>query len=114
MHPRLAERIDEPIMGKPAFLMVDTPGGYAYRRADGVLVVPIGCLMPQQRCSDAAEYPRSVQISLHLLHAVKKLANTAASNVPSPAVMRRGRGYTILPDEKACCYACLVCLTTCR
>ena len=31
-------------MGKPSFLMVLTGGEYAYRRKDGVLVVPIGCM----------------------------------------------------------------------
>ena len=32
-------------MKKPAFLMVLTStGNYAYRRSDGVYVVPIGCL----------------------------------------------------------------------
>lgn len=40
----LKNRIDEDKMGKPAFLMVITGGQYAYRRSDGILVVPIGCL----------------------------------------------------------------------
>lgn len=31
---------------KPEFLMVIVPDGYAYRRKDGVLVCPIGCLCP--------------------------------------------------------------------
>ncbi len=43
---KVAERIDASIMGKPSFLMVITSGGYAYRRNDGVLVVPISCLAP--------------------------------------------------------------------
>lgn len=30
----------------PNFLMVLTAGQYAYRREDGVYVVPIGCLKP--------------------------------------------------------------------
>lgn len=40
----LKARIDENKMGKPSFLMVITGGQYAYRRNDGVLVVPVGCL----------------------------------------------------------------------
>ncbi len=41
---KLKARIDEDQMGEVAFLMVITGGQYAYRREDGVLVVPIGCL----------------------------------------------------------------------
>lgn len=40
----LKARIDNDIMGAPSFLMVITGGQYAYRRSDGVLVVPIACL----------------------------------------------------------------------
>jgi len=40
----LKNRIDNDKMGEPSFLMVITGGQYAYRRSDGVLVVPIGCL----------------------------------------------------------------------
>lgn len=41
----LASKIDTDRMPAPAFLMVLTGvGRYAYRRADGVYVVPIGCL----------------------------------------------------------------------
>ncbi len=41
----LAEKIDTTKMKTPSFLMVLTAtGDYAYRREDGVLVVPIGCL----------------------------------------------------------------------
>ena len=41
----LADKIDTSKMKKPSFLMVLTAvGQYAYRREDGVLVVPIGCL----------------------------------------------------------------------
>lgn len=41
----LAEKIDTTKMKKPSFLMVLTAvGPYAYRRADGVYVVPITCL----------------------------------------------------------------------
>jgi len=41
----VAEKIDTTKMKEPSFLMVltgDSP--YAYRRPDGVYVVPIGCL----------------------------------------------------------------------
>ena len=41
----LASKIDTQKMKDPSFLMVLTAvGDYAYRRKDGVLVVPIGCL----------------------------------------------------------------------
>ena len=40
----LKSRIDEDKMGEASFLMVLTGGQYAYRRKDGVFVVPIGCL----------------------------------------------------------------------
>jgi uncharacterized protein len=40
----LKEKIDENKMGKASFLMVLTGGQYAYRRKDGVFIVPIGCL----------------------------------------------------------------------
>lgn len=41
----LAEKIDTTRMKEPSFLMVLTGTGlYAYRRKDGVYVVPIGCL----------------------------------------------------------------------
>ena len=40
-------KIDTGKMNAPSFLMVLTgTGDYAYRRADGVYVVPIGCLKP--------------------------------------------------------------------
>ena len=41
---KLVDKIDMDKMGKPSFLMVLTGGEYAYRRKDGVLVVPIGCM----------------------------------------------------------------------
>lgn len=42
---KLASKLDTERMGTPAFLMVLVGiGEYAYRRDDGVLVVPIGCL----------------------------------------------------------------------
>lgn len=40
----LKNRIDNDKMGEPSFLMVITGGQYAYRRSDGVLVVPLACL----------------------------------------------------------------------
>ena len=41
----LSEKIDTDKMKTPSFLMVLTgTGDYAYRRPDGVYVVPIGCL----------------------------------------------------------------------
>jgi hypothetical protein len=42
----LAADVDEQRMLKPSFLMILTGGQYAYRREDGVYVVPIGCLKP--------------------------------------------------------------------
>lgn len=43
----LSEKIDTDKMKKPAFLMVVTAiGQFAYRRKDGVYVIPIGCLKP--------------------------------------------------------------------
>jgi predicted AAA+ superfamily ATPase len=43
---RLAERVDVERHGRPATLGVITGWGYAYRRPDGVAVVPIGTLGP--------------------------------------------------------------------
>ncbi len=40
----LKNRIDKDKMGVPSFLMVITGGQYAYRRKDGVWVVPLACL----------------------------------------------------------------------
>ena len=43
----LSKKIDTTKMPNPSFLMVLTGiGEYAYRREDGVYVVPIGCLKP--------------------------------------------------------------------
>jgi hypothetical protein len=43
----MAAKIDIEKMNAPSFLMVLTgTGDYAYRRPDGVCVVPIGCLKP--------------------------------------------------------------------
>ena len=42
---KLAGKIDTTKMKTPSFLMVLTGvGQYAYKREDGILVVPIGCL----------------------------------------------------------------------
>ncbi|MDR1917740.1 MAG: DUF4143 domain-containing protein, partial [Christensenellaceae bacterium] len=41
---KLKSKIDESYMKEPKFLMVLTGLNYAYRRPDGVLVVPVGCL----------------------------------------------------------------------
>lgn len=40
----LRAKINTDKVGEPAFLMVVTGGQYAYRRSDGVFIVPIGCL----------------------------------------------------------------------
>ncbi|MCO5247741.1 MAG: DUF4143 domain-containing protein [Chitinophagales bacterium] len=40
----LKDKVNKKTMSSPSFLMVVTGGEYAYRRKDGVLVVPIGCL----------------------------------------------------------------------
>jgi len=41
---KLKEKIDTDKMREPSFLLVLTGGQYAYRRKDGVWIVPIGCL----------------------------------------------------------------------
>jgi predicted AAA+ superfamily ATPase len=41
---KLSQKIDTEKMNQPTFLMVLTGGQVAYKRSDGVLVVPIGCL----------------------------------------------------------------------
>ncbi|MEC4272074.1 DUF4143 domain-containing protein [Adlercreutzia sp. R25] len=41
---KVADKIDTGVMGAPSFCAVLTPGGYAYRRDDGVYVIPITCL----------------------------------------------------------------------
>jgi len=43
---KLEKKINTDKMGKPSFLAVITGTKYAYRREDGVLVIPIGCLRP--------------------------------------------------------------------
>lgn len=40
----LSQTVDTSKIGEPSFLMVLTAGQYAYRRDDGVYVIPIGCL----------------------------------------------------------------------
>ena len=42
----LANKVDASVIGAPAFCAVITPDGYAYRREDGVLVLPVTCLAP--------------------------------------------------------------------
>ncbi|MDO5738499.1 MAG: DUF4143 domain-containing protein [Eubacteriales bacterium] len=41
---KLSQKIDTDLMNAPSFLAVITANGYAYRRQDGVCVIPIGCL----------------------------------------------------------------------
>jgi len=41
---KFVQRVDTDVMKEPRFLMVLTGLNYAYRRPDGVYVVPIGCL----------------------------------------------------------------------
>lgn len=43
---KLASRVDDSKEGAPSFLMVLTGQQAAYRRPDGVYVVPITCLAP--------------------------------------------------------------------
>ena len=43
---RFASKIDTETAGAPAMLGVITAAGYAYRRRDGIAVVPIGALGP--------------------------------------------------------------------
>lgn len=43
----LSKKIDTDAMHAPSFLMILTASGdFSYRRDDGILVVPIGCLKP--------------------------------------------------------------------
>lgn len=41
---KLREKVNTDKMGEPSFLMVLTAGEFAYRRDDGVVVIPLGCL----------------------------------------------------------------------
>lgn len=43
---RLRDRVDTGRMGEPSFLAVVTAGTTAYRREDGVVVVPLACMGP--------------------------------------------------------------------
>ena len=44
---QLQDKIDTTKLNNPSFLMVLTATGkYAYKREDGIYVVPIGCLKP--------------------------------------------------------------------
>lgn len=50
---KLARKVDASVMGAPAFCAVVTPGGYAHRQEDGVLMLPITCLAPDAPSSMA-------------------------------------------------------------
>lgn len=41
---RFVDKVDKNSMNKPSFLAIITGTGYAYRREDGIYVIPIGCL----------------------------------------------------------------------
>ena len=41
---KLRNKVDTSRIGEPSFMMVLTGGRYAYKRPDGVVVVPLGCL----------------------------------------------------------------------
>ena len=43
---KISGRVDAKKTGKPSFLMVLTGTKFAFRRPDGVYVVPLGCLKP--------------------------------------------------------------------
>lgn len=43
---KLYKKVDRKEMGNPAFMMVVTAGEYAYRRPDGIFVIPLSCLCP--------------------------------------------------------------------
>ena len=43
---KVARKVNQSEMGAPSFLAVIIPSGYAYRRDDGIYVVPITCLRP--------------------------------------------------------------------
>ena len=44
---KLSDKIDTQKMNAPSFLMIIIGvGDYAYKRKDGVFIVPIGCLKP--------------------------------------------------------------------
>ena len=43
---KLESSVDPKKTGAPSFKMVVTGTPFAYRRKDGVIVCPIGCLMP--------------------------------------------------------------------
>lgn len=43
---RVADHVDPSRHGKPSFMAVVAGWGYAYRRPDGVFVIPIGALAP--------------------------------------------------------------------
>ena len=43
---KFVDRVDTDKMRKPSFLMILTATDFAFRREDGVYVVPLGCLKP--------------------------------------------------------------------
>ena len=43
---KFVTRVDTQKMQEPSFLMILTATEFAYRREDGIFVVPIGCLKP--------------------------------------------------------------------
>jgi len=43
---KLKDKINADKMREPSFLMVLTGGQFAFRRQDGVYVIPLGCLKP--------------------------------------------------------------------
>jgi predicted AAA+ superfamily ATPase len=43
---RIQEQVNSQHGGKVAFMMIVTASGFAYRRDDGICIVPIGCLGP--------------------------------------------------------------------
>ena len=43
---KLREKVDTKVESEPAFLAIITYTGLAYRRKDGIYVIPIGCLGP--------------------------------------------------------------------
>ena len=67
----LVSKIDTDKMPEPSFMMVLTAvGEYAYRRKDGVFVVPIGCLKPWRGKWDYARemFPNEMVKMHHIYH----------------------------------------------
>ena len=55
----LQKKVDTDKVGDPSFLMIVTGGQYAYRRTDGVYVVPIGCLKPRTKLRVERREPKA-------------------------------------------------------